>query len=253
MLKDFPRGIRRALQSSIRALIAGLKNQANRAMKRRGKYAFIAQLQPHAQLLDVGCGNDSPARFKSLRPDCRYIGIDVGNYRQSARPTDYADEYVLVDPAGFAAAIRGYEGQLDSVLSSHNIEHCDAPHEVMEAMLACLKPGGRLYLSFPCEESVHFPKRRGHLNFFDDPTHKAVPDWEGTMSALQQAGMRIHYCAKRYRPLLLAALGVLLEPWSALIGRNGIVGSTWSLYGFESVIWASKPQHTAASGGNDRD
>ncbi len=253
MLKDSSLLFWRAFQPAMETSLAGLANRANRAVKRRGKYAFIAQLQPHSWLLDVGCGNNSPARFKSMRPDCHYIGIDVGDYKLKDRPTDYADEYVVVDPAGFADAIRCYEGQLDSVLSSHNIEHCDAPDGVMNAMLASLKPGGTLYLSFPCEESTHFPRRRGHLNFFDDPTHQAVPDWKATVSALKQAGMRIDFCAKRYRPLLLAALGFLLEPGSALLSRNGIAGYTWSLYGFESVIWASKPKTLPACGGKHRD
>lgn len=230
-------------------MLARLRISTNRATKTRGKYAFIAQLPPQARVLDVGCGNNSPARFKLQRPDCGYIGLDVGDYKQKDCPADYADEYVLVEASGFAAAIERYQGQLDAVISSHNLEHCDAPVAVMDAMLACLKPGGKLYLSFPCEESVHFPKRRGNLNFFDDPTHKAVPDWKATLSALKQTGMRIEFCAKRYRPMLLAALGLLFEPISALLRRNGIAGSTWSLYGFESVIWAAKRCHAPIKGG----
>ncbi len=218
-----------------------MRIRINRVIKTRGKYAFISRLMPRARVLDVGCGNNSPARFKILRPDCGYIGLDIGNYKHVDSPSDYADDYVLVEPAGFEGAIERYRGQLDAVISSHNLEHCDAPDGVMDAMLACLKPGGKLYLSFPCEESVHFPKRTGNLNFFDDPTHKTVPDWKATQSALKETGMRIEFCAKRYRPMLLAALGLLFEPISALLRRNGVAGSTWSLYGFESVIWAAKP------------
>jgi SAM-dependent methyltransferase len=214
----------------------------HRIVKKRGKYAFIDSLPPQARVLDVGCGNNSPARFKAQRPDCSYIGLDVGDYRQEKGSKECADEYILTDTAHFAAAIRRFAGQLDGVISSHNLEHCEAPEEVLEAMLKCLKPGGRLYLSFPCEESVRFPKRPRILNFFDDPTHKAVPSWKGTTAKVEREGLRIEFLAKRYRPPLLALAGFLLEPASAFFGRTVPCGATWSLYGFESVLWAARPR-----------
>ena len=42
-------------------------------------------------------------------------------------------------------------------------------------MLDSLKIGGLIYLSFPCEKSVNFPKREGTLNYFDDKTHQGMP------------------------------------------------------------------------------
>jgi SAM-dependent methyltransferase len=235
----------------MKTLLTSIRNRINQAVKTRGKYAFIARLMPQARVLDVGCGNNSPARFKLLRPDCGYIGLDIGHYRQNEPASDYADEFLLVEPAGFAAAIERYQGQLDAVISSHNLEHCFAPDRVMEAMLAAIRPGGRIYLSFPCEQSVRFPHRKGNLNFFDDPTHRATPDWESTLRTLRRAGMRIDFSAARYRPLLLAVLGLLFEPVSAAMRRNGFAGCTWSLYGFESVIWASKPCRASATGGEE--
>jgi SAM-dependent methyltransferase len=210
-------------------------------VKRRGKYGFIDSLPPKARVLDVGCGNNSPFRFKTQRPDCYYIGLDIGDYNQPAHPKEYADEYILSEPGHFAAAIKGFECQVDAVLSSHNLEHCDAPDEVMVAMLKALKPGGRLYLSFPCEESVRFPRRRGTLNFFDDPTHKTVPNWKNAISKIEQEGLVVDFMAKRYRPPLLAVIGLFLEPVSMLAGKVAPAGATWGLYGFESVIWASRP------------
>jgi SAM-dependent methyltransferase len=211
-----------------------------RLLREKGKSAFIYSLPQKAKVLDVGCGNNSPIRFKTKRPDCYYIGLDVADYNQEANARESAQEYILTEPEHFPAAIRRFECQVDAVISSHNLEHCEAPAEVMDAMLKCLKPGSRLYLSFPCEESVRFPKRRGTLNFFDDPTHKVVPNWENTISKIAQEGLVIDFCAKRYRPRLLAAIGLLLEPWSALVGR--VASGTWALYGFESVIWAFRPK-----------
>jgi SAM-dependent methyltransferase len=180
--------------------------------------------------------------FKTHRPDCYYIGLDVGDYNQDARSKDFADEYVLTKPDQFPSAILRFQNQMDAVISNHNLEHCDAPVDVLAAMIKCLKPGGRLYLATPCEESVRFPKRKGTLNFFDDHTHKTVINWGETISKIAQEGLAVEFLAKRYRPLPLATIGILLEPGSALLRKLAPASTTWSLYGFESVIWAYRPK-----------
>ena len=135
------------------------------------------------------------------------------------------------------SAIERYEGTMDAIISCHNLEHCNEPSKVLKAMVAALKPGGILYLSFPCEESVHFPRRGGCLNFYDDTTHKEVPSWSNTLETLQGANCRIVFKRKRYRPYPLWLKGLFLEPLSAF--RREVIpgGVTWALYGFESVIW----------------
>ena len=214
------------------------KMKLHSMLKSRGKMAFLKSLPPHAETLDVGCGNASPMKAKTLRPDIIYVGLDVGDYNQ-ARPEEFADRYQVVEPTRFAEVIEGFEGRMDAVISSHNIEHCDEPERVLSAMLKALKPGGRLYISFPCEESVNFPRRAGTLNFYDDKTHHQVPVWSLVCSSIQSAKFRIEFSSKRYRPFLLTCFGLLLEPVCALSRRSTM--ATWALYGFESVIWASLP------------
>ena len=141
----------------------------------RGKTTFLKSLRENASVLDVGCGNNSPVNFKFLRPDFRYIGIDVGDYNQVFDPKSVADEYLVVAPNEFASAVERYEGVMDGVVSAHNLEHCNEPRRVLVAMANALKIGGRMYLSFPCERSVYFPKRAGCLNFYDDNTHTVAP------------------------------------------------------------------------------
>src|SRR5262249_47466599 len=141
-----------------------MKAAIQRVIRRHGKTSFVCGLPRGARILDVGCGNDSPAQVKALRPDLWYIGLDIGDYNQT-KPTSVANEYIITDPERFADRIRGFEAGVDAVLSAHNLEHCNHPDEVVTAMLLALRPGGRLYLSFPCERSVHFPRRKGTLNF----------------------------------------------------------------------------------------
>lgn len=210
-------------------------------MKPRGRFHFLATIPERASVLDVGCGNNSPIRTKRVQPRCTYIGIDVGDYNQANASVECADTYTITSPEGFADEIARFRGSADAVISCHNIEHCGEPDKVIKAMCEALKPCGRLYMSFPCAESASFPKRKGTLNFFDDVTHKAVPDFERVLAQLRLNGLELTYVARRSRPPLLFLVGLLVEPWSALSRRIVPFGVTWALYGFETIIWANKP------------
>lgn len=228
--------------SGPRPVATRLRHAIVRRLRGRGKLAFLHGLPPAARILDVGCGNNSPRDAKVLRPDLVYHGLDVGDYNNQPAALAYADSYVLASPAEFAGAIARYRGQMDAVVSSHNLEHCDDPAAVLAAMAGALRPGGCIFLAFPCEASVRFPRRRGTLNFFDDASHQRVPSWAAVQAALRAHGLEVEFERPRYRPALLAAIGLLLEPLGWLTRRNMPGSSTWALYGFESIIWARKPQ-----------
>ncbi len=213
---------------------------AKSVLRRRGKVAFLQQVPKGGTVLDVGCGSNSPARAKRQRSDIRYIGLDVSDYNHSTPPGLHADHYIVVSPDHFAAEIENLAGQCDAIVSSHNLEHCLEPDRVLRSIIMALKPGGWLYLSFPCEESVSFPHREGTLNFYDDPTHRQVPNYRRVLETLGANGMKVAYACKRHRPALLFLVGFFLEPVSMLTRRTMPGLSTWALYGFESVIWASR-------------
>jgi len=204
-----------------------------------GKGTFIRSLPRGGRILDVGCGNESPAFSRWIRRDLYYIGIDVADYRQEAASIDAADEYHITTPSGFVEEINRFSGSIDGVVSSHNLEHCDDHRAVLKAMVGVLKPGGRMYLSFPCEASARFPHRGGCLNFFDDSTHQHLLSWHAVVEDLRALDMEFEFSACRYRPFLPAFFGLLYEPISALRREVSRTGGTWALYGFESVIWAT--------------
>ena len=206
----------------------------------RGKYRFIRELPRGATVLDVGCGNSSPVICKALRSDVFYVGIDIEDYNQQASAEEFADEYLVTARDHFWQQIANMQNRFDAAISSHNLEHCDEPEQTLRALLRAIKPRGRVYLSFPCEASVFFPHRKGTLNFHDDPTHSNCPDLSRVLSTLHSEGFDTDFIAARYRPVVLAALGLLLEPVSALLRRVMPLGSTWALYGFETVIWATR-------------
>lgn len=214
-----------------------IKHFFRKTIKPSGKTSFLLQLPPHARILDVGCGNNSSYITKSIRPDCDYTGIDIGDYNQTL--PNLADAYIISSAEEFPKKIARLTNCFDAVISSHNIEHCDDRLGVFNAMLSAIKPGGQLYLSFPSAGSIKFPKRQGTLNYHDDDTHKySPPDIEEFECLLHQENFDIIYAIKKYQPKLLWTIGLLVEPLSYL--RKKIMLGTWEYYGFESIIMAKK-------------
>lgn len=202
-----------------------------------GKVAFFKSLPEKGVILDVGCGNNSPYYTKEFLPQWYYIGLDVGDYNQEY--PDRADEYILTTGEGFAGEILKKEGQVDAVVSSHNLEHCDMRQEVVRNMARSLKKGGRIYLSFPCEDSVNFPNRGGCLNYYDDCTHQgSPPDFGEVIALLYTEKVKIKYASTRFQPPLGWLLGLQSEMESAQNKQTG--HGTWWLWGFETVIWGEK-------------
>jgi SAM-dependent methyltransferase len=208
-------------------------------LRSRGKIAFIASLNPNCKILDVGCGNNSPYLVKSLLPQCDYTGIDIGDYNQLS--SGFADRYIITSPADFSKSISELAGQFDAVICSHNLEHCNDRIATLLAMLHSLKPGGRIYLSFPSEQSLLFPKRRGTLNYNDDATHKNLPpDFRVVKELIELHDFYFDFTTINYRPLILRIVGLIFEPISSLFGK--VILGTWEYYGFETIIWAKRKQ-----------
>ena len=211
-------------------------------LRSNGKIKFLISQKKNAQILDVGCGNNSPFIVKSLLPFCNYTGLDIQDYNQN-KP-NLADNYIITSPENFHKEISNLKTVFDSVLSSHNIEHCNNPNGTLNAMISRLKINGELFLSFPSSKTVDFPSRRGCLNYFDDNTHNSQPpNHEELKEYLLKCGFEIIFSEDGYSPLLLRIIGFILEPISKL--RNLVLPGTWEYYRFESIIWAKKISNTS--------
>lgn len=206
--------------------------------RRRARESFLSKLTSNVRILDVGCGNDSAFYTKKILPNCTYIGIDVMDFNNSQ--SGFADKYIISTPDMFYVDILNSTPPLfDCVISSHNLEHCKDPMLVLIAMTTVLSKGGKLYLSFPSENTTQFPSRFGVLNFYDDPTHqKNPPNFHEVLDTLKNNGMDIRYSFSQYSPSILRFLGFLNEiiPYPTKKVRLG----TWEFWGFESIIWAVK-------------
>ena len=94
-----------------------------------------------------------------------------------------------------------------------------------------------MFLAFPCEQSVSLPSRKGTLCFYDDPSHMNMPHLAAILRTIQEIGITVDFCSRRYRPPIPFLVGLLLEPFSHILGRTLPGRVTWSFYGFETIIW----------------
>ena len=214
-----------------------LRNFLARILRRNGKTDFLSRQKHNVFILDVGCGNNSPFQVKRILPKCNYIGLDIGDYNQT-KPL-LADKYILTTPNEFHTEIEKFNEYFDVVISSHNIEHCNDRDAVLMAMMKSIKKGGQIFMAFPCEESVNFPRRGGTLNYFDDDTHLySPPNFRDIIRSLNTNGFSIIFSQKNYSPIILRIYGFIVEPISKI--RNKVMRGTWEYYGFESIIIAKK-------------
>lgn len=205
---------------------------------RKNHFLFTLRNESNTKILDVGCGNNSPQKLKEILNKVYYVGLDVGDYNQSAFSKEYANEYHVVESSQFASKIEEYKDTFDAIICAHNIEHCDEPERVLKAMFIALKIGGRIYLSFPSEGSVNFPSRKGTLNFYDDLSHKKLPEWKRVNAKLQENGLIIKKGIRNYKPIILWVTGMINEEKSKKVKE--VLKGTWEYWGFESIIWAEK-------------
>ena len=208
-------------------------------LRPRGKYSFIKKNKKKICLFDVGCGNNSPRKIKSINSKFFYVGLDIANYNNDASSLSYADEIITTEPNNFSSAILDLKVNPEMIISSHNLEHCLNPYEVLKNLSTVLKPNGVMYLSFPSEKTINFPSRDGCLNFYDDETHIHRPlELNKIKNILISNGLKIDFISEQYRPTILKFIGFLLEPFSYFMGKN-LLGN-WEFWGFETIIHVKK-------------
>ena len=199
------------------------------------------------RLLDVGAGNHSASVAKRWFPNCHYAGIDRDrHYQNDAADFAAMDEFFELDLTQLDFA-RIPDSSYDVLLLAHVIEHLENGDQVLRALVPKLRPGGMIYVEFPGPQSLHFPSKRGTLNFYDDDTHVRVFDANQVAGILRECGMEVVRAGTRRDPV-----GILFLPVLALRAKrkHGYVpgGVLWDLFGFADQVLAVRPARRDSSG-----
>lgn len=203
--------------------------------------------RPEIRILDVGCGNHSPSLTKRYYPRCHYAGLDRGRWNRSEDDDAVMDEFYSIDLEKPHELIRVPSDSYDVIFCSHVLEHISHPEQVLKKLVTKLRAGGAIYVEVPSSRSLRLPRARngwlgirGCLNFYDDPTHKALVSVTEIAAILSSAGLEIHHLGRRF-----LWRRVLLLPFYALAGvalRGYVPASVvWDILGFADIVVAMRP------------
>lgn len=123
----------------------------------------LADLQPGAEVLDLGCGIGGAARTLMTEFDCRVTGVDlVEEYIQTARILNKRAGYdgQITFELGNALELSFDDDSFDVVFSQHVTMNIEDKARLAQEVRRVLRPGGRFVLYEICAGSVstpHFP------------------------------------------------------------------------------------------------
>ena len=129
----------------------------------RWEYKFVRKALRRADnVLEIGCGRGF--FLKSI--ESRVAGAKGLEFNQEAI-ANKATKFEILPMTVEEYAAR-FPASMDAVCSFQVLEHVTDPRSFLEAAIACLKPGGRLFLSTPNMESAMLLNRE---DAFDLPPH----------------------------------------------------------------------------------
>lgn len=191
------------------------------------------------RLLDIGAGNHSATKTKTVFPLCEYHGVDLArDYNNTDADFELMKAFYEMDltKLDFSAIPDDY---FDAINMVHVIEHLYNGDEVIKGLLPKLRQGGYLYLEYPGEKSTRLPSMHGTLNFKDDPTHVRVYAVKELSGLLTAAGCEVAESGLRRNPWFIMAMPFrILASW--LRGKKLQGNIFWDLLGFAEFVWARK-------------
>ena len=205
------------------------------------KISFLQRSFPNGQfkLLDIGAGNHSASKIKSVFPQCEYHGVDLErDYNNDAADFALMDAFYEMDltQLNMKAIPDNY---FDGIWMVHVIEHLHNGDQVILELLPKLKSGGYLYIEYPGIKSKSLPSMHGSLNFHDDPTHVRVYSVAELKQLLEANSCKVIKGGSRRNVWFMLAMPFrILQHW--LTGRKLKGNIFWDLLGFAEYVWVKK-------------
>jgi hypothetical protein len=205
------------------------------------KFSFLKQVFGNKpfRLLDIGAGNHSATKAKTVFPNCEYHGVDMErDYNNTEADLDAMDAFYEMDltQLDFTPIPENY---FDAIQIAHVIEHLYNGDEVIKGLLPKLKSAGYIYLEYPGEKSTRLPSMHGTLNFKDDPTHVRVYSVKELTALLETNGCSVLKSGLRRNMWFMIAMPFrMIKTWA---GGKKLQGNIfWDVLGFAEFVWARK-------------
>jgi SAM-dependent methyltransferase len=190
-------------------------------------------------LLDIGAGNHSASKTKSLFPNCTYHGLDIDrDYSNSENDFKAMDFFYEMDltKLDYSSIPNNY---FDCILINHVIEHLHNGEEVLVHLLPKLKPNGLMYIEYPGSKSTKLPSMYGTLNFYDDLSHVRIYSAKELQRTFTMNDCEVLNLGIRRNFLCIAAMPFRIL--SALLKGSKIQGNFfWDFLGFAEFLQVRK-------------
>lgn len=193
----------------------------------------LADLQPGAELLDLGCGIGGAARTLMAEFGCRVTGIDlVEEYIRTAR--------ILNTRIGYDGQIRFEQGNVldmpfeddsfDVVFSQHTTMNIEDKTGLAQEVGRVLRPGGRFVLYEVCAGSVatpYFP-----VPWASDPTINFLVEPQTLRQMMEKTGFKalewrdVSASSLKWAQQLIANMGNRPADGPPPLGLNLLMGAT---------------------------
>lgn len=191
------------------------------------------------RLLDIGAGNHSATKAKTVFPNCEYHGVDMEkDYNNSEEDFKLMYAFYEMDLTGldFSSIPDNY---FDAIVMAHVIEHLYNGDDVLHGLLPKLKSGGYIYLEYPGEKSTGLPSMSGSLNFRDDPTHARLYSVGELSDMLEANGCKVIKAGIRRNIWFMMAMPFkIIKCW--ITGKKLQGNIFWDILGFAEFVWARK-------------
>lgn len=191
------------------------------------------------RMLDIGTGNHSATKTKSLFPACEYYGLDLNkDYNNDEEDFKVMNGFYEMDLTllEFSSLPDSF---FDAIWLVHVIEHLHNGDKVLEGLTSKLKPGGYMYVEYPGQKSLKLPSMKGTLNFNDDPSHVRLYSTKELQLLFTKNNCTVIESGLR-RGLFYAVVtpGRIIFRW---IRGKAVTGNIfWDLLGFAEFLWLKK-------------
>ncbi|MBU3713647.1 MAG: class I SAM-dependent methyltransferase [Ferruginibacter sp.] len=191
------------------------------------------------RLLDIGAGNHSASKIKSVFPHCEYHGVDLErNYNNNEEDFALMHSFYELDLTKLEMGIIP-DNYFDGIWMVHVIEHLHNGDDVIKSLLPKLKSGGYMYIEYPGVKSTKLPSMYGTLNFKDDPTHVRVYSVNELYLLFNQLDCKVLKSGTRRNLWFILAMPFrILSYW--IRGKKLQANIFWDILGFAEYVWIKK-------------